>query len=114
MINFACKTINLEEIIMCSFNIKKTEYKIMNYLLKEKEAKTIKEITKTIGLERSTVQKAIKELTTKKIVNRKQKNNKKGGYKYYYEIREKEEIRKKLREIISKWCENTIKAINEW
>ena len=62
MVDFACKQIELIEIIKCSFSLNKTEYKILIKLLKHEHWVSIVQISKLTGFERSTVQKAIKNL----------------------------------------------------
>jgi len=54
-------------------------------------------------LERTTVQKAIKSLIEKDLVLRKQENLEKGGYMFFYKIKKKEELKYKLKKIVTDW-----------
>jgi len=103
MITFACKKIEHEELIRCSFNLNKTEYNVLMSFLKKKEVCTISEIAKTMKLERTTIQKAIKGLVNKKLVRRLQRNLPKGGYVFLYKVNNKQEIKNKMKSVVHKW-----------
>ena len=63
---FACKSIRQEDLIRCSFELNRTEYNVMMFLMKKhKKPLSAGSIAKSMGLERSTVQKAIKRLLQK-------------------------------------------------
>ena len=115
MISFACKKIKDEELIRCSFNLNKTEYKILIFLLKNKgKIFTISQLSKRMRLERSTIQKGIKNLTEKRLVKRLQKNLSGGGYIYLYQVKNEQEIKSKMTDIIKEWYEACIKQIEDW
>jgi len=49
MIDFACKKFDLKEVIRCSLNFTKTEFKILEYLMENSNKKfTTQEISKNI------------------------------------------------------------------
>lgn len=114
MISFACQQIDLREIVQCSFDLNKREYELLIYFLKKEEPKAVNEVAEETGFERSTIQKAISNLLRKELVQRRQINLKGGGYKYYYNIINKEELKKRLKDIVSKWYRNVEEAINKW
>ena len=93
MISFACQDIEFKDLLRCSFSMNKTEYNIMMFLLKSDEAFTATQIGKTMKLDRTTVQKAIKKLAEKNIVLRLQTNLEKGGYMFIYRIKNKDELK---------------------
>ena len=113
MITFACKKIEQEELIRCSFNLNKTEYNVLLFLLKNKNVITVSGIAKAMNLERTTVQKAIKTLVGKNLVKRMQKNLERGGYIYYYSVENKDEIKKRMKSIVHDWYKMVEKEINE-
>lgn len=114
MISFACKNVQLQEIVMCSFDLNKTEYSLLLSMLKNEEQLTIQEIATRVGFERSTVQKAIAKLLSKDLVERRQINLSSGGYHFVYEIVDKDEIKSRISKIVEGWYTNVIAAVNEW
>ncbi len=113
MITFACKKIKQEELIRCSFSLNKTEYNVLMFLLKRDSPLTASQIAEIMGLERTTVQKAVKNLFSKKLAGRMQKNLPKGGYTFFYEIRNKKEIKDRMKSIVYDWYKSAEKAINK-
>ncbi|MCD6549648.1 MarR family transcriptional regulator [Candidatus Micrarchaeota archaeon] len=113
MLTFACKKIDLEDIVRCSFDLNKTEYKVMMYLLKHSRRKyRVTEVAKGISLTRTSVQKAIKRLVDRGLVIRFQKNLPGGGYTYVYQIEDKKRIMQRMKDIVTSWYHNVIKAID--
>ncbi len=103
MITFACKRIEKKDLIKCSFELNKTEYNVLIFLLNAKELLNVSEIAHKMDLERTTVQKAVKNLVDKNLVRKLQKNLEKGGYMYLYKANEKNEIKQKMKKIIHNW-----------
>ena len=115
MIDFACRQFNLDDIIKCGLGLTKTEFKIMQYFLKDTSKVCITgTIAKKMGLNLTTVQKAVKKLSEKKMIIRHQKNLDNGGYVYTYECNAKANIRKILKEIIRNWSDKVEKNIDRW
>ncbi len=113
MVTFSCKRITEEELIRCSFTLNKTEYNVLIFLLKSDKAHKVSQISKAMKLKRTTIQKAIKNLVEKGLVNRTQKNLFRGGYVFLYKPNNKEEIKNKMKEITYKWYKRIEKAISE-
>jgi MarR family transcriptional regulator, organic hydroperoxide resistance regulator len=111
MVNFACKKISKEEIIRCSFGLNKSAYNLLYFLFKQKKPLDINTIFEKMNLERSSVQKAIPSLIEKDLISRKQKNISSGGYLYFYFTKDKEEIKRKIKELVGGWYENITKEI---
>lgn len=114
MVYFACNQVDLEEIIKCSLDLSKTQYAVFDFLLSKRGRYTVKEISQELSLDRTTVQKAVKELLRKELVERFQDNLERGGYTFVYRIESKEKIKKRLRNIIRDWCKSAEKEIKEW
>jgi predicted transcriptional regulator len=103
-INFACKRFEIDDIIRCSLGLSKSDLKILNFLMKYSDKSlTSSDISKKLNLDVSTVQRGIKGLYGKEIVNRKQFNLKNGGYTYVYQIKNKQDIKKRILKIINIW-----------
>ena len=114
MISFACQNVQLQDIITCSFELNKTEYELLLFLLQEEEALTINEIADKKKLERSTIQKAISRLKEKELVERRQLNLSGGGYRFIYAVSDKDAIKERLTTIVNGWQKNVLEAINKW
>ncbi|HII71243.1 TPA: MarR family transcriptional regulator [Candidatus Woesearchaeota archaeon] len=113
MISFACKKIELSQLIKCSFGMNKTEFNVMMYMLGKEEMR-VEEIAQGMTLERSTVQKAIKNLVEKSIVHRSQENLEKGGYLFRYLIKDKPVIKRMVLESVDTWQRKVVDEINRW
>ncbi len=114
MISFACEKISMEDLIKCSFELSRTSYQLMMFLLKKHKYLTINEIAEELKLDRTTIQKLIGILLEKDIVQKKQLNLEKGGYVYIYVIDGKEDIKKKIVDLVNKWHNDAIREIKEW
>ena len=111
---FACKKIDLFEIMKCGFALTKTEHNILLFMVKSPVGFSIKEISQNFLLERSTVQKAISSLTEKGLILRKQQNLEKGGYRFRYISINKSKIKEKMLESVKLWYSSVESMINKW
>lgn len=114
MISFACQDIEFKDLLRCSFEMNKTEYNIMMFLLREEQAYTASKLGKLMKLDRTTVQKSIKRLAEKNIVLRLQTNLEKGGYMFMYRIRDKDEIKDRMLKIVENWHKEVKNQIKNW
>ena len=117
MIDFACKTFEIEEVIKCGLSLTKSDYNIMEFLIKNNKGGkeySSNELSRTMNLDLSTVQRALKKLNEKNIIIRSQKNLHSGGYVYSYRIRDKSELRKILTEIIDNWSKKVKSEVEKW
>lgn len=113
MISFACKHIDLRDIIQCSFDLSKTDYRLLIFLL-HSEPLSISQISSSTKLERSTVQKSISRLLKNDLIKRRQINISQGGYRYIYGIDDKEILRARLNKVVEGWYHNVREAISSW
>ncbi len=81
----------------------KTEYNVLMFLLRKEKEFDIHTLSKKMGLERTTLQKALKRLLDKKLAKRRQVNIKKGGYFFLYNVKNKDSIKVRLLGIIRRW-----------
>lgn len=114
MIDFACKKLDIEEVVKCSLGLSKSDYKILKYLIKNTSSHSTEELASKIGLDKSTVQRSVKKLREKNLVSRGQINKSVGGYLFTYKIKEKEKIRKMITQIIDGWVNNVHSEIQNW
>ena len=115
MIDFACKKFDLKEVIRCGLNLTKTEFKIMEYLIKHAQKEfTAQEISKIFEVGLSTAQKGIKKINEKGLIKRSQRNLSKGGYCFAYSIRKKAILKEEILKIINDWARKVEKEIQKW
>ena len=87
MIDFACKQFNIDEVIKCGLGLTRSEFRMLDYLVGHfGHAYESQELAKELGLDKTTVQRALKKLHEKEVVTRKQRNLDGGGYVFFYEI----------------------------
>ena len=114
MISFACKRISQEELIRCSFELNKTEYNILLFLLENKNFYSASQIGEYMELERTTIQKSIKKLVEKNLAIKIQRNLPQGGYTFLYKVKNEREIKKKMKRIVYEWYRHVVKAITNF
>jgi predicted transcriptional regulator len=114
MISFACKDIEFKDLIRCSFDLNKTEYNVLMFLLKTNKQYTATRLGELMEIDRTTVQKAIKKLAEKDLVERRQENLDKGGYLFHYAIKNKENIKHRMNSIVEKWHDAVVDEIKHW
>jgi predicted transcriptional regulator len=110
---FACRTIDVKDIIACSLGLKKSEYKVFELLL-HSEHVTIQDLSKKLDLDRTTVQKVLKHFVTNELVERYQENLDVGGYVFVYKIKDKVILKKRIHAAIDKWYSTARQAIDNW
>lgn len=101
--DFGCKRVDASELIKCTFGLNKTEHEIFTFLLKSRACLTAAELGDKLSLDRTTIQKAMKKLFERDIVERRQNNLDKGGYVFFYCVKKKKLIKEKMMNIIKEW-----------
>jgi predicted transcriptional regulator len=113
MVIFSCKKISQKDLITCAFNLNKTQYDVLIFLMKKQKEYTAQKIAEMMKLDRTTVQKAIKELLKKQLVQRAQINLQKGGYTFIYNVNDKTKIKRKIKKLTYDWYKTVEAAIDE-
>lgn len=80
-------------------------------MLRYNKTITVSQISKAMELERTTIQKAIKNLLEKNLITRIQKNLPRGGYVFFYRPNNKDKIKAKMKGITYKWYKKVEEAI---
>lgn len=114
MISFACKKLDLKDLIMCSFDMNKTDYRLFMFLIEKDDFMTTNEIGAAMNLDRSSIQKSIKRLVEKDVVMRSQENLEGGGYLFTYRVKDKELIMKQILDMINAWSRLVKAEIDKW
>jgi predicted transcriptional regulator len=114
MLNFACHSFDIEEVIRCGLALSKTDYNILNFLIKNKKGLDSKEISKFLKIDLSTAQRSLKRLRERKLIRRQQINSTTGGYNLFYRSIQKEEISEILQKIVNIWSKKVKKELEDW
>ena len=113
-INFACKRMPINRILRCSFGVSKTEIDIIMMLIREGKQLDTLAIMKKIGKDKTTIQRAMKSLSEKELVHRKQINLDKGGYVYNYHAVSKKHIKERIYESFDNFKKSIENEIERW
>lgn len=114
MIDFACKKFDIEEVVKCGLALTKSDYKILKFLMKVSGSLTTEDLAIKLELDKSTVQRGVKNLHSRGLLFRSQINKTSGGYVFLYRIKEKESIRKMISDIIDNWVHVFHEKIKDW
>jgi len=112
-ISFACKRIQINQILRCSFGLSAAEFETLRALLKRGES-TVEELASALNKDRTTVQRATKPLLAKGLVKRRQYNLESGGYQYSYSPADKDMIKREISKQFSSFSELVQKEIEKW
>jgi len=74
---------------------------------------SVEELVRIFRKDRTTIQKALQNLFKKKLVKRRQMNLENGGYAYYYFVQDKDEIKQKVKKIVTDWYRAVITEVDE-
>ncbi|NVM37605.1 MAG: MarR family transcriptional regulator [Candidatus Lokiarchaeota archaeon] len=111
-----------ERLFKCILGLNRTESKVLGYMLKNTDVKT-SEIANTLKMDRSSIQRAVQDLSELKLIKRKSmsmkdfinvkglKNAKKQGYLYVYNAKNLESIKIQFRKLLDKWYNSMLKYI---
>jgi predicted transcriptional regulator len=111
-----------EQLFKCILGLNKTESKVLCLLLKNKNVST-SEIAKALKMERSSIQRAVQNLSVLKLINRKsismkkystmknKTNIKRQGYVYVYNAKDIKTIKIHFKELLDKWYNSMLKYI---
>ncbi|MBT3297659.1 MarR family transcriptional regulator [archaeon] len=115
MLDFACKRFSLDEVIRCGLALTKSECKLLRFMLKNSvDWYTTEELSKQLDLNLSTIQRSVKNLHSKEVIERSQNNLESGGYVFLYKIKKKRELREMLIGIVKSWSERVEKELKKW
>ncbi len=115
MINFACRNIELDDVVKCSLNLSNADFRLISFFVKnpDKDFSTL-ELSKKLNLDKSTIQRGVKKLHEKNLLFRGQLNQSVGGYLFRYRIKDKNLMKKNILEIIENWNEKVKKKLKDW
>ncbi|AKB52895.1 hypothetical protein MSBRW_3642 [Methanosarcina barkeri str. Wiesmoor] len=115
MIDFACKEFKTEDVIKCALNLTKADLKVMKYFLNEKEQWVDTDsLSKVLKLDISTIQRSVKKLYEKDILQRSQQNLDGGGYVFKYKINSRAKIKNIIMTVVNSWAERLGQELEKW
>jgi predicted transcriptional regulator len=112
MLRFACKNIEMEDIVRCSFGLTKTEYLVLHRLFSS--AGTAQMIAKSLKMERTGVQKALTGLVGKSLARREKRGLPTGGFSFVYSAEDRKGMKAKMKSSVQSWSAGVCKAVDGW
>lgn len=101
---------SIETVMNCMFGLKKFETEIY-FELVNRGTLTVNELVRKFGKDRSTMQRALRNLIVAGLVYREQKNIKNGGYYYVYNTAKFEDVRDTVKTSVKEWADAVISWI---
>ena len=110
------------KLFKCILGLNNTESKIFGYIINNKDVATA-ELAEHLNMDRSSIQRALQNLSDIKIINRKSMSMKqyveskeindvnKKGYVYVYNAEEMDLIKKELKYLLQKWYKSMLNYV---
>ena len=87
----------------------------MKYFLNESDKWVDTDVlSKSLNLDISTVQRSVKKLYEKEILQRSQQNLDRGGYVFIYKIHSKNQIKNVILKIVQSWADRLGQELEKW
>jgi len=112
--DFACKKFDTDEVVRCVLGLGRSEFLILKFLSKNSKKFSTEEMSAFLDLDKSTIQRLIKKLHEKNLVLRFQENKAGGGYVFLYQIKNKKDIKKKIKDTLGNWTNVFYEKIEKW
>ena len=113
--DFACKELKVEDVIKCALNLIKADLKVMKYFLNETERWVDTDtLSKVLNLDISTIQRSVKKLHEKEILQRSQQNLDGGGYVFRYKINSRAKIKNIMMTVVNSWADRLGQELEKW
>jgi predicted transcriptional regulator len=115
MMDFACKEFKVEDVIKCALNLTKADLKVMKYFLNEAEQWIDTDsLSRALKLDISTIQRSVKKLHEKEILQRSQQNLDGGGYVFIYKIYSRAKIKNIIMNVVNSWADRLGQELEKW
>jgi len=115
IMDFACKEFKVEDVIKCALNLTKADLKVMKYFLNETEQWVDTDsLSKALELDISTIQRSVKKLHEKEIMQRSQQNLDGGGYVFRYKINSRAKIKNIIMTVVNSWADRLEQELEKW
>jgi predicted transcriptional regulator len=115
MIDFACKRFNINEIVKCSLGLSKSDFKLLQHMLKaERGPVTTDHLAKRLDVNLTTAQRSVKRLHEKGVLKRTQLNLDGGGYVFRYEVKDRKQVAQLIISIVHGWTRRVETELHTW
>lgn len=115
MLDFACKEFKIEDVIKCALSLTRADMKVLKYLMSDIEHWFDTDtLSKALKLDISTVQRSVKKLHEKDIIQRSQQNLDGGGYIFIYKVSSIEKIKTIIMSVVQSWAERLEQELEIW
>ncbi len=114
MIDFACKRLDVREVIKCGLGLTRADLRVLECQTASRVWRTTAEIAALAALDQSTVQRSVKRLLEKGALERRQQNLDGGGYEYSYRIGDRGELRARIIATIKDWTGRVEGELDRW
>lgn len=115
IIDFACKEFEIEDVIKCALNLTKADLNVMKHILNEEEQWVDTDyLSKVLKLDISTVQRSVKKLYEKEILQRSQQNLDGGGYVFKYKVNSRAKIKNIIMSVVNSWADRLGQELEKW
>jgi predicted transcriptional regulator len=115
MIDFACKEFKVEDVIKCALNLTKADLKVMRYFINEEDKWADTEsLSRALELDISTMQRSVKKLHEKEILQRSQQNLDGGGYIFRYKAHSRAKIKDIVMTVVNSWADHVGQELEKW
>jgi len=115
MIDFACKEFKVEDVIKCALNLTKADLKVMRFFVNETDHWADTEsLSKALELDISTIQRSVKKLHEKDILQRSQQNLDGGGYIFRYKAHSRAKIKDIVMTVVNSWADRLGQELEKW
>ncbi len=115
MIDFACKEFKVEDVIKCALGLTRADLKVLKHFLNDTENWFDTDtLSKALDLDISTVQRSVKKLYEKEILQRSQQNLDGGGYVFIYKIHSRTKVKNIIMSVVQTWAERLGQELEQW
>lgn len=115
MLDFACKEFKIEDVIKCALSLTRADMKVLKYLLSDtKHWFDTDTLSKALKLDISTVQRSVKKLHEKDVIQRSQQNLDGGGYIFIYKVESITKIKAIIMSVVQGWAERLEQELETW
>ncbi len=112
-VTFACKKFPIDQVLRCSFGLSQSQFRLLKLLLSRGEL-SVEEAANLLGKDRTTVQRSMKSLVQRGLVQRRQYNLENGGYQYHYLPQNKQDIKQRIKEHFEHFSQMVHKELERW
>lgn len=113
--DFACKQIDVEQVLQCSFGLTKAGCAVMRLLLaRPREWLGSDFVAQETGYDLATAQRSLKHLVERGVLVRRQQNRVGGGYEYVYRVVDEEVFVRLVERTLDEWVLEAKREVDAW